>query len=167
MLLALGLAAVTAVTAVTATVSTTGCGSGLTGPAAPSPTRSVVFGSRTSGVVVEGWLVLTEKGTSCDDLSAALAGTHDTGDALWLLLQRGEALAWEGLYPGTVSVAVGSAETDGRHAELYVHADGDWAALTGNDVWAEVFEVDHGTVYARIDSGVAEGLVLADDCGSL
>ncbi len=39
--------------------------------------------------------------------------------------------------------------------------------LTGNDVWVRAITADGEIFKAELDSGPAEGLIVADDCGDL
>ena len=143
-----------------------GCGSALVGDAVPSPTRATVFGHQTDGVLVEGWLLVTGENVACDEITAVLDGGVEPGDSIWILLQKEESLAWEGLYPGTVSHNAGEGSPGHRHTEVYFRQGGDVAVLTGNDVWVEVLEYD-GTLKAQLGSSLAEGLIVAEDCGAL
>ena len=142
----------------------TGCsGSGLVGEGVPQPTRSVLFGHRDTGAVTEGWIVVTQDKVACGDIAAVLAGTHDPGDSIWILMERGPSQPWEGLYPGTEASAPDSAEA--RHAEVYFHQSGDTAGLTGHDVWVRVISYEKDRFQAELDTSLAEGLLIADDCG--
>ncbi len=143
-----------------------GCsGSGLAGDGVPRPVRSVLFGHQDAGAVIEGWLLVTQLKTTCGDLGATLDGTHEPGESIWILTERGATQAWEGLYPGTWAAAPDSAEA--RHAEVYFRQSGDVAALTGDDVWVRL--IDHeedGLVKAELSTSLAEGLLIADECGA-
>lgn len=141
-----------------------GCGSGLVGPGAPSPTRSTLYGERESGVLTEGWLLVTQKKISCDDVTSAIDGDADTGEAILIALERGTLLDVEGLYPGTFSSVDGA---QGRHCEVYFERNGDRTVLTGNDVWVEVLDTTGGIVQVELSSGPAEGLVVADHCDAI
>jgi len=145
-------------------VAAAGCGSGLVGPGAPSPARSALFGERESGVLTEGWILVTQKSISCGDVSSAIDGSVDTGDAILIALERGTLVDLEGLYPGTFASVEGA---QGRHSEVYFDRDGDRTVLTGNDVWVNVLTTTGGIVEAELSSGPAEGLIVANICDAI
>lgn len=143
----------------------TGCsGSGLVGDGVPRPIRSVVFGHQDTGAVVEGWLLVTQLKTDCSQMGATLDGTHEPGESIWILVERGSTQDWAGLYPGTSAAAPDAVES--RHAEVYFRQSGDVAALTGDDVWVRLIEHEEdGLVKAELGTALAEGLLIADECG--
>jgi hypothetical protein len=143
-----------------------GCtGSGLAGDGVPKPVRSVLFGHQDAGAVFEGWLLVTQLKTDCSDLGATLDGSHEPGESIWILTERGATQSWEGLYPGTFSAAPGTAEA--RHAEVYFRQAGDVAVLTGDDAWVRVIShEEEGLVKAELGTTLAEGLLIADECGA-
>jgi hypothetical protein len=141
-----------------------GCGSGLVGDGVPTPTRATLFGHRTSGELVEGWLLVTAENLDCADIPGVLDGTTPAGDSLWILLEKGPDLDWVGLYPGTFGGYPGEDTAEGRHTEVYVHQGGDTAVLTGNDAWVQVFEYE-SLFKAELGTSLAEGLIVAEDCG--
>ncbi len=146
--------------------ATSGCtGSGLAGDGVPRPVRSVIFGERDLGAVTEGWLLVTQLKTDCSQIGAVLDGTHEPGESIWIVIERGSSQSWEGLYPGTTAAAPGAAEE--RHAEVYFRQAGDVAALTGDDVWVRLIEHEEdGLVRAELGTALAEGLLIADECGA-
>jgi len=143
-----------------------GCtGSGLVGDGVPKPVRSVLFGHRDGGAVIEGWLLVAQLKTECSDIGATLEGNHDPGESIWILAERGATQGWEGLYPGTAAAAPGDAEA--RHAEVYFRQAGDVAVLTGDDAWVRLISHEEdGLVKAELGTSLAEGLLIADECGA-
>ncbi len=149
-----------------ASLGAAGCGSGLVGDGVPSTVRSTVFGHRASGDLQEGWLLVTAETTGCDEIPAVLDGGGSPGDSLWILLEKGPGLPWEGLYPGTFGGYPAEDSAEGRHTEVYVHQGGDTAVLTGGDAWVRVFEA-RAVFRAELGTSLAEGLIVAEDCGEL
>jgi len=140
-------------------------GSGMVGDGVPRPIRSVIFGHQDTGAVVEGWLLVTQLKTDCSQMGATLDGTHEPGESIWILTERGATQDWAGLYPGTSAAEPGAAEA--RHAEVYFRQSGDVAALTGDDVWVRLIEHEEGgLVRAELGTALAEGLLIADECGA-
>lgn len=144
-----------------------GCGSALVGPAAPSANSPAVFGYYDSGAVIEGWVLVTDDRIGCGEILGVLDRSHDAGDAIWIALEKGPTLDWEGLYPGTYGDYPAEEADEGRHAEVYFQQDQDVAVLTGNDVWVWVDGYDSGTLRLVLDTELAEGIVVAKDCGEL
>lgn len=144
-----------------------GCGSALVGPAAPSANSPAVFGYYDSGAVLEGWVLVTDDRVGCSQMRDVLDRSHEAGDSIWISLEKGPSLDWEGLYPGTYSSSTSTESDEGRHAEVYFQQNQDIAVLTGNDVWVWVDGYDNGTLRLVLDTELAEGIVVAKDCGEL
>jgi len=159
-----------------------GCGSALVGPEAPGTNSPAVFGYYESGAVIEGWVLVTDDRIGCHQMLDVLDRSHRAGDAIWIALEKGPSLDWEGLYPGTFGSypeppddddSAGDDDDDtpvvseGRHAEVYFQQGQDIAVLTGNDVWVWVDAYEHGTLRLVLNTELAEGIVVAKDCGEL
>lgn len=159
--------------ALLALVTIAGCGSGLVGPAAPGLDSPAVFGHYTDGELAVGWLLVTDDKVPCNKIVAVTEKAHTAGGGLWIALEKGPSLPWEGLYPGTFAAypdpdVEGETTPEGRHAEVYFQADQDVAVLTGNDVWVWIDEYDEGTLLrAVLQTELAEGIVVARDCGEI
>jgi len=145
----------------------TACGSALVGPAAPSPDSPAVFGYYESGAVIEGWVLVTDDRIGCDRMLEVLDRTHRAGDSVWIALEKGPDLDWEGLYPGTYSTTLDPEIDGGRHAEVYFQQGQDIAVLTGNDVWVWVDGYGDGLLRLVLQTERAEGIVVARDCGEI
>lgn len=146
-----------------------GCGSALEGPAAPPLNSPAHFGWQPSGEIDVGWLMVTDDDISCDEILDVVGHAMDAGDAIWVAIEKGADLDWPGLYPGTWASYPSRVDPDpllGRHAEVYFQLDGDVVPLTGNDMWIDVHSYD-GLFKATLDTSLARGLIVAEDCGQI
>jgi len=143
-----------------------GCGASMEGPGVPRGATGTAFGWRTMGEIQEGWLIVSQKSVGCGDIEDVITRDHDAGDAIWIGLEKGPTLDWVGLYPGTFAADATGESLEGRHAEVYFQQAGDVAALTGHDVWVEVYSYG-AFLEAELDTNLAAGLIVSKDCGEL
>ncbi len=150
-----------------AAIPISGCGSALTGPAAPPLNSPAHFGWQPSGDIDVGWLMVTDDGISCGEILDVVNHSRDAGDALWVALEKDPDMDWEGLYPGTwASYPFDDETVGGRHAEVYFQLEGDVVPLTGHDVWIDVHS--YGSLLkASLDTSLAWGMIVAEDCGQI
>ena len=150
-----------------AAIPISGCGSALTGPAAPPLNSPAHFGWQPSGDIDVGWLMVTDDSISCHEILDVVDHTRDAGDALWVALEKDPDMDWEGLYPGTwASYPFDDTVEGGRHAEVYFQIEGDVVPLTGHDVWIDVHS--YGSLLkASLDTSLARGMIVAEDCGQI